>query len=277
MHADSIRAQAELDRFCDAMIAIRQEIKQIETGAANKDNNVLKVRRSRLRRSCRAPLTRLAPRSTRRTRRALCWRTSGTGHTPARRPRSPRPGCASPSSGRLALASTTCMATATWSQRALMDWSRRSPRLPQSRQLRSKIACEFAACCMLRSLVPVAWSPFSARRSATERHLSRQPFSLRLRFGFISAGGTDQTLSALRYRNPALLVAAVAPSQLPCLALRPALKPHPPLCTRPTDLCSLRAGGGEAGRVDSARAAWGLSHGAAQQDRAREVQQTDAP
>jgi hypothetical protein len=25
------------------MIAIRQEIKQIETGAANKDNNVLKV------------------------------------------------------------------------------------------------------------------------------------------------------------------------------------------------------------------------------------------
>ena len=43
--------QAELDRFCDAMIAIRQEIKQIETGAANKDNNVLKVRRCRIRSS----------------------------------------------------------------------------------------------------------------------------------------------------------------------------------------------------------------------------------
>ena len=45
--------QAELDRFCDAMISIRKEIRQIETGAANKDNNVLKVRfRSRL--SCAA-------------------------------------------------------------------------------------------------------------------------------------------------------------------------------------------------------------------------------
>jgi glycine dehydrogenase len=38
-----LRAQAELDRFCDAMIAIRQEVKQVETGAAHKDNNVLKV------------------------------------------------------------------------------------------------------------------------------------------------------------------------------------------------------------------------------------------
>ncbi len=33
---------AELDRFCDAMIAIREEIKAIEEGKADKLNNVLK-------------------------------------------------------------------------------------------------------------------------------------------------------------------------------------------------------------------------------------------
>ena len=32
----------EMDRFCDAMIAIRSEIKEIETGKADKTNNVLK-------------------------------------------------------------------------------------------------------------------------------------------------------------------------------------------------------------------------------------------
>jgi glycine dehydrogenase len=32
----------ELDRFCDAMIHIREEIKQIESGLADSDNNVLK-------------------------------------------------------------------------------------------------------------------------------------------------------------------------------------------------------------------------------------------
>ena len=36
--------KAELDRFVDAMIAIREEIRQIEMGKASKDNNVLKVR-----------------------------------------------------------------------------------------------------------------------------------------------------------------------------------------------------------------------------------------
>jgi glycine dehydrogenase len=35
-------SKAELDRFCDAMIAIRQEIRDIEEGRAPKDNNVLK-------------------------------------------------------------------------------------------------------------------------------------------------------------------------------------------------------------------------------------------
>lgn len=34
--------KAELDRFCDAMISIRREISQIESGAASRDNNVLK-------------------------------------------------------------------------------------------------------------------------------------------------------------------------------------------------------------------------------------------
>ncbi|WP_209329656.1 aminomethyl-transferring glycine dehydrogenase [Lunatimonas salinarum] len=33
---------AELDRFCEAMIAIREEIREVETGAAPKENNVLK-------------------------------------------------------------------------------------------------------------------------------------------------------------------------------------------------------------------------------------------
>jgi glycine dehydrogenase len=35
-------SQAELDRFCDAMLAIRQEIRDIEEGRANRDDNPLK-------------------------------------------------------------------------------------------------------------------------------------------------------------------------------------------------------------------------------------------
>jgi glycine dehydrogenase len=35
-------SKAELDRFCDAMIAIRNEIKEIENGIADKVDNVLK-------------------------------------------------------------------------------------------------------------------------------------------------------------------------------------------------------------------------------------------
>lgn len=35
--------QAELDRFCDALISIREEIAQIEKGNADINNNVLKV------------------------------------------------------------------------------------------------------------------------------------------------------------------------------------------------------------------------------------------
>ncbi len=35
-------AKAELDRFCDAMIAIREEIRQIESGQADRHNNLLK-------------------------------------------------------------------------------------------------------------------------------------------------------------------------------------------------------------------------------------------
>ena len=33
---------AELDRFCDALIAIREEIQEIQDGKADRDNNVLK-------------------------------------------------------------------------------------------------------------------------------------------------------------------------------------------------------------------------------------------
>jgi glycine dehydrogenase len=35
--------QAELDRFCDALISIREEIAEIENGKADVLNNVLKV------------------------------------------------------------------------------------------------------------------------------------------------------------------------------------------------------------------------------------------
>jgi len=35
-------SKAELDRFCDAMIAIREEVREVETGKADKENNVLK-------------------------------------------------------------------------------------------------------------------------------------------------------------------------------------------------------------------------------------------
>jgi glycine dehydrogenase len=35
-------AKEELDRFCDAMVAIREEIREVETGTADKRDNVLK-------------------------------------------------------------------------------------------------------------------------------------------------------------------------------------------------------------------------------------------
>jgi glycine dehydrogenase len=35
-------SKAELDRFCDAMIAIREEIREIELGIADRENNLLK-------------------------------------------------------------------------------------------------------------------------------------------------------------------------------------------------------------------------------------------
>lgn len=40
--------QAELDRFCDALISIREEIAQIEKGKADPNNNVLKVKEMKL-------------------------------------------------------------------------------------------------------------------------------------------------------------------------------------------------------------------------------------
>jgi len=35
-------SKAELDRLCDALISIRDEIRQVETGAADRENNVLR-------------------------------------------------------------------------------------------------------------------------------------------------------------------------------------------------------------------------------------------
>ena len=34
--------KAELDRFCEAMLSIREEIREIEQGRADRENNVLK-------------------------------------------------------------------------------------------------------------------------------------------------------------------------------------------------------------------------------------------
>ena len=35
-------SKEELDRFCDALIAIREEMREIETGKADRDNNLLR-------------------------------------------------------------------------------------------------------------------------------------------------------------------------------------------------------------------------------------------
>src|SRR5437763_16900295 len=35
-------SKAELDRFCDAMISIREEIREVESGVADRNDNVLK-------------------------------------------------------------------------------------------------------------------------------------------------------------------------------------------------------------------------------------------
>jgi glycine dehydrogenase len=43
-----LSCQAELDRFCDALISIREEIAEIENGKADTLNNVLKVNPSSL-------------------------------------------------------------------------------------------------------------------------------------------------------------------------------------------------------------------------------------
>ena len=87
-------SKAELDRFCEAMITIRAEIRAIESGKADQHNNPLK----------NAPHTaagRVPP-------------TPGAIPTPARRRLIPRRGCTTTSSGPPWAASTTPSATAIW-------------------------------------------------------------------------------------------------------------------------------------------------------------------
>ena len=85
-------SKAELDRFCDAMIAIREEIREIEAGKMPREDNPLK----------NAPHT-AAALLARRVDAPLL----------ARAGRLPRcPGCARTSTGRRSAASTTCSATA---------------------------------------------------------------------------------------------------------------------------------------------------------------------
>ena len=49
-------SKAELDRFCDAMIAIRAEIRAIEDGTMNRENNAAEERAAHDIRSCRRRL-----------------------------------------------------------------------------------------------------------------------------------------------------------------------------------------------------------------------------
>ena len=86
-------SKAELDRFCDAMIAIREEIRAIEEGRIDRDEQPAEAR---------------AAHGARRDGDA-----TGTAPTAASRPPSRRPGCAPTSSGPRSPASTTPTATAT--------------------------------------------------------------------------------------------------------------------------------------------------------------------
>ena len=90
-------AMAELDRFCDAMIAIRAEIEAVATGQADRQDNVLK----------NAPHT---------------AEDVGADDWPHPYPANRRPircrVCAHASSGRPSRASTTRTATAIWCARA---------------------------------------------------------------------------------------------------------------------------------------------------------------
>ncbi|RWW66340.1 hypothetical protein BHE74_00026289 [Ensete ventricosum] len=84
------RLEAELDRFCDALISIREEIAQIESGKADINNNVLKL-------ICRVLLILY-----------LCsWEMHGTNHTPGNVLLSLFLGSEMPNSGQLQVLITT--------------------------------------------------------------------------------------------------------------------------------------------------------------------------
>ena len=65
---------AELDRFCDAMIAIRAEIAQVEAGAWPRDDNPLKERAAHRRRRCSTPTGRTPTRARRPPTRSRALR-----------------------------------------------------------------------------------------------------------------------------------------------------------------------------------------------------------
>ena len=89
---------AELDRFCDAMIAIRAEIDHVADGTWPGDDNPL----------------RNAPHTAARGR----WRRLGPPVPPFARRLADRRTSARPSTGRRSAASTAATATATWCARA---------------------------------------------------------------------------------------------------------------------------------------------------------------
>ena len=99
---------AEVDAFCDAMIAIRGEIDKVGAGRVA----------GRMTTRCAA----------RRTPPSACWSTSGSTRTPARSPRTRWARGSGPRCGRRCAASTAPTATATWSAPA-RRWSPTPDRL----------------------------------------------------------------------------------------------------------------------------------------------------
>ena len=85
---------AEIDRFCDAMIAIKGEIDRVALG--------------------RVAARRQPARATPPTPPRTCWSPTGTAPTAASWPRTRCPACGTASTGLRSAASTAVTATATW-------------------------------------------------------------------------------------------------------------------------------------------------------------------
>ncbi len=106
-------SKEELDRFCDAMIQIREEIRAVESGTVDKDDNPLK----------NAPHT------------APNWLANGPTATAANKRFTRCQAWWKASTGRRLAGSTTCSATATWCAPARRSRAIRTPDCAQARYL----------------------------------------------------------------------------------------------------------------------------------------------